>query len=95
MWEIFCAGIGEKIELTIKDMEKELYLKAAIAKRTSSPSLQTAALRIHKEIKNGHEVRLLLMETYGGSIKRVCRSTHAAEANAFLMATMCAPSSSR
>ena len=37
------------------------------------------------EIASGEEVPLLLLETYSGSIKRVCRSTLAAEANAFLM----------
>ena len=41
----------------------------------------------HPEIKSGAEVPLLLLEAYSGSIKRVCRSTLAAEANAFLMGT--------
>ena len=35
-------------------------------------------------IKEGHDVPILILETYSGSIKRVCRSTLAAEANGFL-----------
>ena len=35
-------------------------------------------------ITSGGETPILLMETYSGSIKRVCRSTLAAEANGFL-----------
>ena len=40
-----------------------------------------------EEIKSGASAPIMLLETYSGSIKRVCRSTLAAEANAFLMAT--------
>ena len=36
------------------------------------------------EIKDGGEVPFLMVEAYSGSIKRVCRSTLAAEANGFL-----------
>ncbi len=35
-------------------------------------------------ITSGDETPILLMEAYSGSIKRVCRSTLAAEANGFL-----------
>ena len=37
-----------------------------------------------KKILDGEEVPIYVLETYSGSIKRVCRSTLAAEANGFL-----------
>ena len=37
-----------------------------------------------EEIKSGSVAPILILETYSGSIKRVCRSTLAAEANGFL-----------
>ena len=36
------------------------------------------------EMKDGKEVPIYILETYSGSVKRVCRSTLAAEANGFL-----------
>ena len=39
-----------------------------------------------KEIAEGQEAPILLLEANSSSIKRVCRSTLAAESNAFLMA---------
>ena len=36
------------------------------------------------EIRNGSEAPIMVLETYSGSVKRVCRSTLAAEANGFL-----------
>lgn len=35
-------------------------------------------------MKDGKEVPIYILETYSGSVKRVCRSTLAAEANGFL-----------
>ncbi|CAE7242021.1 GIP, partial [Symbiodinium pilosum] len=40
-----------------------------------------------RDVFNGDPVPILILETYSGSIKRVCRSTLAAEANGFLAGT--------